>query len=92
MKFLTYLLAIGLCLPAFGKTKTIELKGENTLTLSVEIRPDTADMFVNALIAKRTMLPKEQTLYILIASPGGDIESARLIKEVLKNVPNTAVI
>lgn len=92
MKFLSMLLAMSLCFPAYARTKTIELVGENTLMLSFEIRPDTADVFVHAIIAKRGMLPKDKTMYILIASPGGDIESAKLIKEVLKNVPNTAVI
>lgn len=79
-------------MPSKPHAEIIELTGANTVVLGGVIEPVAVDTFTAAVIAKRSILPPGQVLYILIASPGGDVEAALTLQRVLENIPNSAVI
>lgn len=67
----------------------IHLNGRNTVILSDDIGLNSTDLFVAAVAGKRIMLPLDQTLYIVVASPGGTYGSAVQIATMMAQLPNT---
>lgn len=79
--------------PAFAKSKdTIDLRGESTLVFNEYINFISVDVFMAALIGKRASLDPSETLYVLIGSEGGEYGAALVLKDILAQIPNTAVI
>jgi ATP-dependent protease ClpP protease subunit len=89
----TAILALSLLVSSHSNAQeTIELTGRNTALLDFEIMPAGVHGFLQAIVGARTMLPLNQTLYIVINSPGGVIEGALLLRKVIDGVPNVALI
>jgi ATP-dependent protease ClpP protease subunit len=73
-------------------TETIELRGDNTVLLATDITYINNDTFAAAVVAKRTMLPIEQPLYVLIGSHGGVYDAAMVLIKALADIPNITLI
>lgn len=72
--------------------KTLILNGANTVIFDQEITPTSAEQFTSGLIGKRTFLPVEETLYIVLVSPGGRAAYAPILAEFIFRIPNVAII
>lgn len=77
---------------SFPKEKTIELTMRNTLIFNSDIDIVTADNFAASLLMKRILLPKDQTLNILLASGGGTYQFAQFMVQFIEQVPNVRII
>lgn len=75
--------------------KTLELTALNTLVFNEDINAASADSFVSAVVGKRTMLDlysKGETLFIIIASSGGQYYDVKMMRAMLAKIPNVALI
>lgn len=72
--------------------RTITLTGMNTVLLVGDIDPVMTDNTIAALVGKRSMLPAKQTMYVLIASPGGMYQAGVILNNFISTLPNTEVI
>ncbi len=78
--------------PLLACAKPIQLTPNNVVMLQDEIDAAHMDTFLTAVTAKRAMLPVAEPLYIVIFSPGGDVEIAKVMSEYLNQVPNLRLI
>lgn len=77
---------------ACKEIRTIELNGRNTIAFAGVIDALSNDMLTAAIIGKRALLPPDQTLYLVIASGGGNYRDALILKNFIAVVPNMQVI
>lgn len=77
---------------AATKIDTVRLTGKNTVILYQEMTTVSSDTFIAAVIGKRVFLAEEDTLYILIVSPGGYYAIAQRQREFLRHIPNVSLI
>lgn len=96
------ILAVLMCLfttsgcTTFAKTtkpsRKIHLEGRNTIVYAQGVSIYEYDLVLHALMAKRLMLPEEETLYLVISSPGGYYHVARGMMFALNRLPNIALV
>jgi ATP-dependent protease ClpP protease subunit len=70
----------------------IELNESNTLIFDQGIYPEFGIVFTMAAIFQRAALPAEETLYVLIYSPGGRTDIAESLSATLNDMPNTKLV
>ena len=88
-------LAASVIPPAIAPIKTLELNALNTLVFNEDIDSASADTFVAALMGKRVLLDMYfpgDTLYVIIASGGGQYYDVKMMRAMLAKIPNVAVI
>lgn len=83
---------IGALAAAGPPTQTVELYSNNTLVFENEITRTSVDTLAAAILGKRAALPVEQTLYVVIFSPGGDFARSQVLKTFIDLMPNVALI
>lgn len=74
------------------KLRAVQLNYQNTIVFSTEVDRLTVSVFIAALVGKRIMLPPNETLYVVIASGGGEYPSGLQLLEAIHNIPNTQII
>lgn len=90
---LTILLTLSLASDAVGaKLRTVELKGTNTIIFAGEVNEVSVNTFMRAIIGLRNELPEKETMYVIIASQGGQYEAGKRILGFMNVVPNTQLI
>jgi ATP-dependent protease ClpP protease subunit len=72
--------------------RVVHLNNVNTVILADHIGMVSVDTTVGALLGKRVMLPADETLYIVIASGGGEIDAALALHNFIGQLPNTVLI
>jgi ATP-dependent protease ClpP protease subunit len=93
MRLLLVLLGLLACVGAVGTPpRVLHLTGANAVFLSKEVSIESFDNDVAAVIGKRMMLDNKETLYIIVASVGGNPDAAVAIIRVLKSVPNAEIL
>lgn len=91
VKFL--LASLLFCSSVFGvELEKIELTVKNIAYISETIDKTTALSDIKSIAGSRLMLPMDKTLYIIIASYGGDIDAAYAIERSISVLPNVKVI
>jgi ATP-dependent protease ClpP protease subunit len=76
---------------AKGKIRTIDLNEMNSLGFAQYINPYAVDLTMSAVTAKSLMV-KDDPLYLVVASYGGEYFSAKVLKFYLDRVPNLTLI
>lgn len=87
-----FLLPLLVALPVFAKTPAIKLDFTNSYLISDEMTPGSAIKDVKGILYTRVLLPVNETLYIIIDSPGGSVAAMVYIANNLQNLVNTKVI
>jgi ATP-dependent protease ClpP protease subunit len=72
--------------------RVIQLHGANTVTLTGHIDYNNVDITRAAIVQKRLFLAQDETLYLIIASPGGEYPASLVLKSFMAQVPNMQVI
>lgn len=75
-----------------SKSRTVFLRVTNTIVYDQSVDAVSADNLVKAAAGLRDAMPLNQTLYIVIVSPGGMYRVGLNIMEVLRSLPNTHLI
>lgn len=80
------------CTSVAAKPREIILTDDNTATISevindISLRKDLAEILV-----KRSMLPKEKTLYIVVISNGGSTYDAAILYNAIYKLPNVEIL
>lgn len=78
--------------PKAAPLEVIRLEDGNTVMLSDMITPQMVDYVINSMNYKRSILPPDQTLYILIDSGGGYVDPAIVLRNAIVKMPNTRLI
>lgn len=92
MKLLSIIAMLMLSLSTVVNAREIELGTHNTVILDGRLDMLAIDQFAPAAVAKRMFLPEQETLYVLIASEGGQAGAAYELLSIIDSLPNTAVI
>lgn len=87
-----FLLVICLLLSPIANAETLKLTGNDTLVFGNSIDFASMNMLFYATLAKRSVLPKEKQLHIIIASGGGEYAAARLFFGISKYFNNVSYI
>lgn len=74
------------------KKSVITLNGGNVVLFDQDINNASLDTFLAAFVAKRSLLPEDEILYVLIVSGGGNTDAALVIREVIASASNVSVI
>lgn len=89
---LCYLLMLFSCEGnAKPKIETIQLNETNTIAYADYIGPYSVDLIASAVTAKRIMAG-DQPIYLLISSPGGLYDYAKVLKYFMDRVPDLVMI
>lgn len=88
------MLALTLAATAHAKTKveTVYLNAANTVPLATDINYVGFDLVTFAIVAKRTLLPHDQTLHVVIGSNGGFYEVGKMFVAILNAMDNIDLI
>jgi ATP-dependent protease ClpP protease subunit len=70
---------------------SVELTGMNTVVMDGEINIVSTDVTIKALTAV-AMVAKGQPVYLLLVSPGGELNAAMALKDSMDTIPNLYVI
>lgn len=73
-------------------SRLINLNSRNTASINEHIDAYNADKDASQILLKRLTLPPEETLYIVVASLGGDLGYLPLLTNVIATLPNTELI
>jgi len=72
--------------------EVIKLTRYNTIVFAGKIDVVFVDVFANAIVSKRSFLPIEEPLYVVVVSGGGDYQASLAMKNFLMEIPNTVTI
>lgn len=94
------LLILSMVAPSYGnnisksksKPRTIFLHAANTVIYDESVEAVSADNLVKAAGGLRDAMPLNETLYIVIVSPGGMYRVGLNIMSILRSLPNTHLI
>lgn len=86
------LMLISTSLHAEKLVRTVKLTAMNTTFISGEITGLEFHMAATSIIGLRTILKPEETLYVVISSPGGSYGAALSYRRFLNSLQNTEVI
>lgn len=78
--------------PVHKKEEIIELNGPNTVIYDQAVDSVSVDVIISAILGKRILLPPTETLYLVLVSPGGSTGDSLVLKEIISEIPNLAVI
>lgn len=92
MKKYIYILLILSCLLVKAEEPEILLTAYNTASIDGFISPMEVEKDTAEILIKRAQLPATETLYIVIVSGGGDIDSAAQLSFLINNLPNVSLI
>lgn len=92
MRFITIIMGALLSLSGYAQLKPVLLTQKNTLFLDETIDAMSVKKNIMVIVGQRQLLPLDETLYIVIASYGGEYESGLVLSYVLTKVPNMKVI
>ncbi len=79
-------------LPPEVQLPVIELTQANTILLDQGTYPQYGMIFIMTALMQRATLPADQTMYVLIYSPGGRTDVAESMAEALNSLPNTNLV
>jgi ATP-dependent protease ClpP protease subunit len=77
---------------AQAKPKLIYLSHQNTIIFGSDVSDISVDTFIFALLGKRMQIPQNETMYIVISSPGGIYEEGLVLKDMMAILPNTQFV
>jgi len=83
--------AVLLCSTAFAQD-TIKLNTKNTVLFNKQVAPITVMIVSVDLYMKRVALPKEETLYLVLESGGGEVGAGLEFINFARQIPNLKVI